>query len=148
MIFTACALVAERYGVGLQNLKNLGYGPFHTAIQDKLSKSLEDSKKQNTKIGILVEEYSDIKMNTTDNQKAINDFIDWVTEISECVNSNEWRGEDVMGIFLMSSTVTRKSRKQVKYLRQSISQILCIKYLMCIKKITFWMRHVAPVDSL
>ena len=38
-------------------------------------------------------------MNTTDNQKAINDFIDWVVEISECVNSNEWRGEDVMGIF-------------------------------------------------
>ena len=38
-------------------------------------------------------------MNTTDNQKAINDFIDWVIEISECVNSNEWRGEDVMGIF-------------------------------------------------
>ena len=99
MIFTACALVAERYGVGLQNLKDLGYGPFHTAICDKLSKSLEDSKKQNTKIDILVEEYSDIKMNTTDNQKAINDFIDWVTDISECVNSNEWRGEDVMGIF-------------------------------------------------
>ena len=80
-------------------MKNLGYGPFHTAICDKLSKSLEDSKKQNTKIDILVEEYSDIKMNTTDNQKAINDFIDWVTDISECVNSNEWRGEDVMGIF-------------------------------------------------
>lgn len=51
------------------------------------------------RIDILLEEYSDIKMNTTDNQEAINDFIDWVVEISECVNSNEWRGEDVMGIF-------------------------------------------------
>ena len=99
MIFTACALVAERYGAGLKRLKNLGYATFHTAIHSTLSKSLEDSRKQNAKIDILLEEYSDIKMNTTDNQKAINDFIDWVVEISECVNSNEWRGEDVMGIF-------------------------------------------------
>ena len=99
MIFTACALVAERYGAGLRRLKDMGYATFHTAIHSTLSKSLEDSRKQNAKIDILLEEYSDIKMNTTDNQQAINDFIDWVVEISECVNSNEWRGEDVMGIF-------------------------------------------------
>lgn len=99
MIFTACALIAERYGAKLKRLKNLGYATFHTAIHSTLSKSLEDSRKQNVKIDILLEEYSDIKMNSTDNQKAINDFIDWVVEISECVNSNEWRGEDVMGIF-------------------------------------------------
>lgn len=99
MIFTACALVAERYGAGLKRLKNLGYATFHTAIHSTLSKSLEDSRKQNAKIDILLKEYSDIKMNTTDNQKAINDFIDWVVKISECINSNEWRGEDVMGIF-------------------------------------------------
>lgn len=99
MIFTACALVAERYGAGLKRLKDLGYQTFHTGIHSTLSKSLEDSRKQNAKIDILLEEYSDIKMNTTDNQVAINDFIDWVVEISECVNSNEWRGEDVMGIF-------------------------------------------------
>lgn len=99
MIFTACALVAERYGAGLKRLKGLGYETFHTAIHSTLAKSLIASRKQNAKIDILLEEYSDIKMNTTDNQKAINDFIDWVVDISECVNSNEWRGEDVMGIF-------------------------------------------------
>lgn len=99
MIFTACALVAERYGAGLKRLKGLGYETFHTAIHSTLAKSLIASRKQNAKIDILLEEYSDIKMNTTDNQKAINDFIDWVVEISECINSNEWRGEDVMGIF-------------------------------------------------
>lgn len=99
MIFTACALVAERYGAGLKRLKDLGYETFHTAIHSTLAKSLIASRKQNAKIDILLEEYSDIKMNSTDNQKAINDFIDWVVEISECVNSNEWRGEDVMGIF-------------------------------------------------
>ena len=74
MIFTACALVAERYGAGLQRLKDMGYATFHTAIHSTLSKSLEDSRKQNAKIDILLEEYSDIKMNTTDNQQAINDL--------------------------------------------------------------------------
>lgn len=38
-------------------------------------------------------------MNITNNQKAINDFIDWVSEISECVSYDNWNGEDVMGIF-------------------------------------------------
>ena len=38
-------------------------------------------------------------MNYTENQEAINEFIDDVCVISDCVNSNEWRGEDVMGIF-------------------------------------------------
>lgn len=99
MIFTACALVAERYGAGLKRLKDMGYPTFHTAIHSVLSKSLEKSRRQNAKIDILLEEYSAIKMNTTDNQKAINDFIGWVVEISQCVNSDEWRGEDVMGIF-------------------------------------------------
>ncbi|WP_067783819.1 HsdM family class I SAM-dependent methyltransferase, partial [Actinomyces vulturis] len=99
MIFTACALVAQRYGVELQRLKDLGYATFHTAIHSTLAKSLEKSRSQNNKIDILLEEYSDIKMNTTDNQEAINSFIDWVVEISECVNSSSWRGEDVMGIF-------------------------------------------------
>lgn len=99
MIFTACALVAERYGAQLERLKNIGYEAFHTGIHSTLAKSLADSKKQNSKIDILLEEYSAIRMNSTDNQKAINDFISWVVEISECVNSNEWRGEDVMGIF-------------------------------------------------
>ena len=99
MIFTACALVAERYGGNLFRLKNLGYGAFHTSIYSTLNKSLEESKMQNSKISILLEEYSDIKMNITDNQQAINNFIDWVIEISDCVNSDAWRGEDVMGIF-------------------------------------------------
>ena len=99
MIFTACALVAERYGAGLERLKDVGYSTFHTLIHSVLAKSLEENRSQNLKIDILLEEYSAIKMNTTENQTAINNFIDWVVEISECINSNEWHGEDVMGIF-------------------------------------------------
>lgn len=99
MIFTACALVAERYGGNIRKFKDMGYVTFHTGISDVLTKSLEASKAQNAKIGILVDEYNRIQMNTQDNQAAINDFIDWVVDISDCVNSSEWRGEDVMGIF-------------------------------------------------
>lgn len=99
MIFTACALVAERYGVNLQRTKDMGFSVFQTAIYNQLAKSLESDKKQNTKIDILLNQYSKIEMNMSENQAAINKFIDNVCDISDCINSNEWRGEDVMSIF-------------------------------------------------
>lgn len=97
MIFTACALVAKRYGASL--FKGMNYQTFHTSIHSTLAKSLEENRRQNQKLDILLEVYSEIKMNSTENQDAINNFIDWVAEISECVNSDYWNGEDVMGIF-------------------------------------------------
>ncbi len=97
MIFTACALVAKRYGATLTN--GMNYSTFHTSIHSTLAKSLEDSRNQNQKLDLLLEVYSEIKMNNNENQEAINNFIQWVSEISDCINSNKWRGEDVMGIF-------------------------------------------------
>lgn len=97
MIFTACALVAKRYGAML--IKGMNYPTFHTLIHSTLSKSLEDSRRQNQKLDILLEVYSEIKMNSTENQEAIDNFIEWISEISDCVNSDYWNGEDVMGIF-------------------------------------------------
>lgn len=97
MIFTACALVAKRYGASL--FKGMNYQTFHTSIHSTLAKSLEDSRKQNHKLDILLEVYSEIKMNSTENQEAIDNFIEWVSDISDCINSDEWNGEDVMGIF-------------------------------------------------
>lgn len=38
-------------------------------------------------------------MNTTNNQVAIDNFIDWVNEISDLIKSDKWNGEDVMAIF-------------------------------------------------
>ena len=99
MIFTACALVAERYGAKLENVKNMGYNVFRNRVFDVLSKSLEKDKQQNSKISIVLDVYSEIKMNIQENQNAINNFIDCICEIYDCINSNEWRGEDVMGIF-------------------------------------------------
>lgn len=97
MIFTACALVAKRYGAPFT--KGMSYSLFHFTILDTLSKSLEDAKKQNEKLGILLESYSKVQMNITNNQKAIDNFIDNVEIISNLINSKNWNGEDVMGIF-------------------------------------------------
>lgn len=99
MIFTACALVAERYHATLKRVKNMGYTTFHTRIHETLAKSFQTAKKQNQKLDLMLETYAEIKMNQTDNQGAINDFIDSVVEISESINSDYWNGEDVMAIF-------------------------------------------------
>lgn len=97
MIFTACALVAKRYGATL--VKGMDYPTFHTAIHSTLSKSLEEAKKQNVKLDILLEVYATIRMNINNNQEDINNFITWITEISDNINSDFWQGEDVMAIF-------------------------------------------------
>lgn len=97
MIFTACALVAKRYGALL--IENMSFSLMKSSILSTLNKSLEESKKQNLKLDLLTEVYAEIKMNNTTNQDAINNFISWVSEISDCVNSDYWNGEDVMGIF-------------------------------------------------
>lgn len=97
MIFTACALVAKRYDAIL--IKGMSFSLMKNSILNTLSKSLEDSRKQNLKLDLLVEVYSEIKMNNTTNQEALDNFILWISEISDCVNSDYWNGEDVMGIF-------------------------------------------------
>ena len=97
MIFTACALVGKRYGALL--VKGMSFTLMKNSILSTLSKSLEESRKQNLKLDLLIEVYSEIKMNNTTNQDAIDNFIAWISEISDCVNSDYWNGEDVMGIF-------------------------------------------------
>lgn len=97
MIFTACALVAKRYGAILD--KNMSYQLMTASILDTLSLHLKEDQRLNAKLELLTEVYSEIKMNNPDNPKAVSDFIGWVSAISECVNSDNWKGEDVMGIF-------------------------------------------------
>lgn len=97
MIFTACALVAKRFGASL--FKGMDYPTFHTSIHSTLSKSLVNCRKQNQKLDLLLEVFAEIKMNSTENQDAIDNFIDNVSKISDCLNSKYWNGEDVMAIF-------------------------------------------------
>lgn len=111
MIFTACALVAQRYNPqnGLQKLKDMNYSTFHNWIYNALAKAIENDKRQNAKLDVLLEEYSAVRMSITEDQKAINDFIDNVCEIADLVNSDYWNGEDVMAIFF--NEFNRYSRK-------------------------------------
>lgn len=107
MIFTACALVAKRYDALM--VKGMDYSEFHNAILNCLNKELIRDKQQNRKLGILTDVFAKIEMNldvSSEDAKQqehvknlIWKFIEWVTEISDCLNSDAWRGEDVMGIF-------------------------------------------------
>ena len=107
MIFTACALVAKRYNALM--VSGMDYSEFHNAILNCLNKELIRDKQQNRKLGILTDVFARIEMNldvSSEDAKQqqhvkdlITDFIDWVTKISDCLNSDAWRGEDVMGIF-------------------------------------------------
>lgn len=107
MIFTACALVAKRYDATM--VRGMDYSEFHNAILNCLNKELVRFKRQNQKLGVLTDEFSKIEMNldvTSEDEKQqkrvkdlIGQFIGWIEEISACINSDAWRGEDVMGIF-------------------------------------------------
>lgn len=97
MIFTACALVAKRYGAIL--IEGMDYNTFQISIKSKLEKSFEKDLKLNSKLRILLEVYSEIRPNSTENQEAINNFIKWIDEISDNLNSDYWNGEDIMAIF-------------------------------------------------
>lgn len=97
MIFTACALVAKRYGATLVN--GMDYNTFHTSIHSTLAKSYSEDIKKNSKLNLLLDVYSSIQMNMTDNQDAIDNFIENVERISDKINSDFWNGEDVMAIF-------------------------------------------------
>lgn len=101
MIFTACALVAQRYNPknGLSKFIDMDYSTFHNWIYNALAKAIEDDKRQNNKLDVLLEEYSAVRMSITEDQKAINGFINDVCEIADLVNSDNWNGEDVMAIF-------------------------------------------------
>lgn len=107
MIFTACALVAKRYDALM--VSGMDYSTFTNAIQSSLAKALIRDKKQNQKLELLLDVFSEIRMNLNVNSEdekeqqhvkdLISQFIGWVTDISDCINSDTWRGEDVMGIF-------------------------------------------------
>lgn len=87
----------------------MDYSEFHNAILNCLNKELMRDKRQNQKLSLLSDVFSEIRMNlNVDSEDAkeqqrvkdlIGQFIDWVTDISDCLNSDAWRGEDVMGIF-------------------------------------------------
>lgn len=116
MIFTACALVAKRFDAYMH--PGMNYQLFSTAISDTLERSLARDGEKNQKLKLLLDVFGDIKMNLkvdSTNEKdqervieLIGNFIKWIEEISRCINSGAWRGEDVMGIFFNEFNRYRK----------------------------------------
>lgn len=93
MIFTACALVAESHGAKLEGLKGEGIHCLHAHILGTIRGISEND------VGLLIEYFSEIKMDSIGNQENVSDFINDICAIADYVNSNAWRGEDIMGIF-------------------------------------------------
>lgn len=103
MIFTACALVVQRFNpvYGLNTQKGQTYEIVHMWISNKLADTIdnanENAVKPNRKLNILLERFNAITVATE--TAALNNVIDNICEISNLINSNYWNGEDVMAIF-------------------------------------------------
>ncbi|MBQ6092320.1 MAG: SAM-dependent DNA methyltransferase [Clostridia bacterium] len=134
MIFTACALVAKRYDAFM--VKGMDYSAFHNTILSCLNKELIHDKQQNRKLGILTDVFARIEMNidvysedAKQQQRVKNliaEFIDWVTEISDCLNSDAWRGEDVMAIFFNEfNRYKKKSEAGQVFTPEHITDFMC-----------------------
>ena len=67
MIFTACALVARRYDALM--VKGMDYQMFTNAIQSSLNKALIRDKSQNQKLELLLDVFSEIRMNLNVNSE-------------------------------------------------------------------------------
>ncbi|MDR2934180.1 MAG: SAM-dependent methyltransferase, partial [Rickettsiales bacterium] len=103
MVFTACALVAKRYNDNALMI-GMDWHPLHQSIYNTLTKSIQDAKKVNDKLGVVLESFAVIKNNLVPNQDNLDDFITCVGEISKNIYSDFWNGEDVMAIFFNEFT--------------------------------------------
>lgn len=103
MIFTACALVAQRYNINCLQY-GMDWSTIHSSILSTIKKSYEDSKKQNLKIDLIASQFSLVESSINENEDSVNEFISCVNQISENINSDYWNGEDVMAIFFNEFT--------------------------------------------
>ena len=117
MIFTACALVAQRYNPvnGLATQKKQGYDIMHAWVNKKLADALDADNANvtvpNGKLNFLIEEYNKVVPSVKDNTEALDKIIDNICEIAELVNSEYWNGEDVMAIFFNEFNRYRKKKE-------------------------------------
>ena len=117
MIFTACALVAQRYNPvkGLVTQKGQGYDIMHAWVNKKLAVAIDADNANvtvpNGKLNFLLEEYNKVVPSVKDNTEALDKIIDNICEIAELVNSEYWNGEDVMAIFFNEFNRYRKKKE-------------------------------------
>lgn len=103
MIFTACALVAQRYKAKCL-IKGNDWSTLRASIKSTIEKSYSDARQQNLKLDLIADQFSAIQCDLTENQEAIDAFIEDINSISVSMNSDYWNGEDVMAIFFNEFT--------------------------------------------
>lgn len=97
MIFTACALVAKRYGAYIYD--GMTYTVLCSTIKSKLEEVLTEDLRVNVKLRYLITIFGTINVGNPNNSQAISTFTSKVNEISDHIQSEYWNGEDVMAIF-------------------------------------------------
>lgn len=97
MIFTACALVAKRYGANIYD--DMPYSVLCTTIKSKLESVLSEDIRVNIKLRYLIDIFDTINVGNPNDAQGIATFTSKVNEISNYIQSEYWNGEDVMAIF-------------------------------------------------
>ncbi len=97
MIWTACILVAIRYGQVYNSTDSLQ--TIKSKTVEKINKQFEKDISLNIKLNKLIETFDLIRPAENVSSENIQLFIESIEEIADNINSSEWNGEDVMAIF-------------------------------------------------
>lgn len=110
MIFTSCALVASKEGINLTFVNK--YSILKAMIKNKLEEIFKDeSKLIPIKFQTLIETFDKIEINAP-GDPDITEMCKLIKEISDNITSENWHGEDVMGIFFREfNRYKKKSEK-------------------------------------
>src|SRR5699024_584604 len=124
MIWTASFLVV----LSKNDIQPTLFG-YKGEIEHYLNEFLKDDLKQNTKLGILGDEFD--KIHVEEKKEVFDKVIDDIKELSKEINSSKWKGEDVMGIFFNEFTRYQKESNNSHVLTPEIWTSFMYKILGC-----------------
>lgn len=124
MIFTACTLVAKRYGAEIDVAGDCGV--LKTIVTSTLDKEMDSDLQVNRKLKYLIDTFQQVEIGSPNDKDALKDFIDSVNKISIYINSDYWNGEDVMGIFFNEfNRYKTKSENGQVFTPDHITSLMC-----------------------
>lgn len=124
MIWTASFLVV----LSKNDIKPTIFG-YKGEIEHYLNNFLKEDLTQNTKIGILGEEFRNININ--EETKIFNSVVEDIRKLSLELNSSKWNGEDVMGIFFNEFTRYQKKSNNGQVFTPEIWTSFMYKLINC-----------------
>lgn len=118
LLFIACALVAKRYDV-FATKTIVDYSELYSVVLN----CLKDHEHY-----LLVDEFSKIEdglnANSEELQDSVEQFVNYITKIGDYLNSDVYRGEDIMGILF-----TKANRKKKSELGQVFTPVHIIDFM-------------------